>query len=67
MKNLPTNMIEKIKSYDRKSDYTRMTGIEDGEEETVIDLSVKPEMKKDGFLMWTGDMVRKSDIQDVSW
>lgn len=46
MKNLPTNMIEKIKSYDRKSDYTRMTGIEDGEEETVIDLSVKPEMKK---------------------
>ena len=28
MKNLPTNMIEKIKSYDRKSDYTQMTGIE---------------------------------------
>lgn len=46
MKNLPTNMIEKIKSYDRKSDYTRMTGIEDGEEETVIDLSVKPGNEK---------------------
>ena len=46
MKNLPTNMIEKIKSYERQSDYTRMTGIDDGEEETVIDLSVKPEMKK---------------------
>ena len=46
MKNLPTNMIEKIKAYDRQSDYTRMTGIDDGEEETVIDLSVKPEMKK---------------------
>ena len=46
MKNLPTNMIEKIKSYDRQSDYTRMTGIDDGEEETVIDLSVKPEMKQ---------------------
>ena len=46
MKNLPTNMVEKIKAYDRQSDYTRMTGIDDGEEETVIDLSVKPEMKK---------------------
>ena len=45
MKNLPTNMVEKIKAYDRKSDYTRMTGIDDGEEETVIDLSVKPEKK----------------------
>lgn len=46
MKNLPVNMVEKIKAYDRQSDYTRMTGIDDGEEETVIDLSVKPEMKK---------------------
>ena len=31
MKNLPTNMVEKIKAYDRKSDYTRMTGIDDGD------------------------------------
>ena len=46
MKNLPTNMIEKIKSYERQSDYTRMTGIDDGEEETVLDLSVKKEMKQ---------------------
>ena len=52
MKNLPTNMVEKIKAYDRKSDYTRMTGIDDGEEETVIDLSVKPEMKKS----WLADV-----------
>lgn len=46
MKNLPTNMVEKIKSYDRKSDYARMTGIDDGEEETVLDLSVKKDMKQ---------------------
>lgn len=52
MKNLPTNMVEKIKAYDRKNDYTRMTGIDDGEEETVIDLSVKPEMKKS----WLADV-----------
>ncbi|MCD8318525.1 MAG: TonB-dependent receptor [Paraprevotella sp.] len=46
MKNLPTNMVEIIKAYDRQSDYTRMTGIDDGEEETVLDLSVKKDMKK---------------------
>lgn len=45
MKNIPTEMIEKIKSYDRKSDLARVTGIDDGEEETVIDLSVKKDMK----------------------
>ena len=46
MKNLPTKMIERIKAYDRQSDYTRITGIDDGEEETVLDLSVKKEMKQ---------------------
>lgn len=46
MKNLPVNMVEKLKAYDRKSDYTRMTGIDDGEEETVLDLSVKKDMKQ---------------------
>lgn len=41
MKNLPTKMINKIKAYDKKSDYSRITGIDDGEEETVLDLTVK--------------------------
>lgn len=49
MKNIPTDMIEKIKSYERKSDLARITGIDDGEEETVLDLSVKKEMKKGWF------------------
>lgn len=52
MKNLPTSMIEKIRAYDRQSDYTRTTGIDDGEEEAVLDLSVKKEMKQ-GWLMNT--------------
>ena len=30
MKNLPTDMVSKIKAYDKKSDYTEMTGIDDG-------------------------------------
>ncbi len=46
MKNLPTNMVEKIRAYDRQSDYTRTTGIDDGEEETVLDLGVKKGMKE---------------------
>lgn len=46
MKNLPTKMVKKIKAYDKKSDYTRVTGIDDGEEETVLDLSVQKSMKE---------------------
>ena len=44
LKNLPSKMIKKIKAYDKKSDYSRITGIDDGEEETVLDLSVKKGM-----------------------
>lgn len=50
MKNLPTSMVNSIKAYDRQSDYTRTTGIDDGEEETVLDLSVKKDMKQ-GWLV----------------
>lgn len=49
MKNLPTNMVQKIKSYERKSDMARVTGIDDGEEETVLDLTVKKGMM-DGMM-----------------
>jgi len=44
LKNLPTNIIDNIKAYDRKSDLARITGIDDGEEETVLDLTVKKGM-----------------------
>lgn len=49
MKNLPVDMIDRIKSYDRQSDQARMTGIDDGEEETVIDLTVKKNMNQGWF------------------
>ena len=49
LKNIPVEMIEKVKSYERKSDLTRITGIDDGEEEQVLDLSVKKEMKRGWF------------------
>ncbi len=50
MKNLPSKMVKKIKSYDKQSDYTRLTGIDDGEEETVLDLTVQKGMKE-GWLI----------------
>ena len=49
MKNIPTNMIDKLKTYDRKSDFARVTGIEDGEDETVLDLTVKKGMNNGWF------------------
>lgn len=49
MKNLPSNIVEKVKTYDKQSDMAKMTGIDDGEEETVLDLSIKKGMKNGWF------------------
>ena len=49
MKNIPTSIINKVKAYDQKSDLSRVTGIDDGEEQTVLDFGVKPGMNK-GFM-----------------
>lgn len=38
MKNLPVELVSKLKAYDKKSDYAEMTGIDDGEETTVLDI-----------------------------
>ena len=52
-KNIPAKLIEKIKVVEKKSDQAIFTGIDDGEEETVIDLSVKQGMM-DG---WFGNLM----------
>ena len=52
LQNLPVNMIEKINAYDRQSDNARITGIDDGEEETVLDLKVKKGMNQG----WIGNL-----------
>ena len=49
MKNLPVNIIDKVRAYDKQSDMARMTGIDDGEEETVLDLTVKKGMNRGFF------------------
>ncbi len=48
-KNLPVNIVDKVQVVDRKSDLARLTGVDDGEDETVINLSVKKGMNNGWF------------------
>ena len=45
-KNLPANMVKKVQVVDRKSDMARITGFDDGDEETIINLTVQEGMRK---------------------
>ena len=49
LKNLPTSIIDKVRAYDERSDMARMTGVDDGDESTILDFGIKPGMNK-GFL-----------------
>lgn len=48
-KNIPVDMVDKLQVIDRKSDLAQLTGVDDGEEETVINLTVKKGMKHGWF------------------
>ncbi|MBR6947255.1 MAG: TonB-dependent receptor, partial [Muribaculaceae bacterium] len=48
-KNIPAEMINKLQVIDRKSDLARLTGVDDGEDETVINLTVKKGMNNGWF------------------
>lgn len=48
LKNISVDAVDKVKFYDKKSDFARITGIDDGEEETVLDLQMKKGVA-DGF------------------
>ena len=49
IKNLPTSIVERIKTYDEKSDLSRVTGIDDGEDQTVLDFGLKRGMNRGLF------------------
>ena len=53
-KNLPADAIDKIQVYDRKSDQAMFTGIDDGTEETAINLKVKKDRNQSNFGKLTG-------------
>ena len=48
-KNIPAKIINKLKVIQKKSEQAEFTGIDDGEEEQVIDLTIKPGMMKGAF------------------
>ena len=52
LQNLPASMVERINAYERQSDNARITGIDDGEEEAVLDLTVKKGMNQG----WVGNI-----------
>ena len=53
-RNLPADAIDKIQVYDRKSDQSMFTGIDDGSEETAINLKVKKDRNQSNFGKLTG-------------
>lgn len=48
-KNIPAKIVEKVKVIEKKSDQAMFTGIDDGEEETIIDLRVRKGMMNGWF------------------
>ena len=41
LKSLTADMVEKINAYERESDFTRITGVDDGERQPVLDFKIK--------------------------
>lgn len=48
-KNIPAKIVEKVRVVERKSDQAQFTGIDDGDEETVLDLGIKAGMMRGWF------------------
>lgn len=53
MRDIPADMIQRLKVYHRKSEKARATGIDDGNNDFVLDLQVKPDRKKG----WNGQLM----------
>ena len=46
MKNLPSYVVDQVKAYDEKSDLSRMTGIDDGNDDFVLEFVTKRSARK---------------------
>ena len=47
LRNLPANMIQDVKAYERESDLARISGVDDGEQQSVLDVSIRKNMMDD--------------------
>lgn len=48
-RNLPAKMVDRLQILERRTEMSQMTGFDDGEEENVINLTVRPGMKEGLF------------------
>ncbi len=66
-KNIPAKIVNKVKLVEKKSEQAEFTGIDDGEEETVLDLSIKPGMMQGWFGNLSGgggmDMIKNAESE----
>ena len=46
MKNLPSYIIDKVKAYDEKSDLSRLTGVDDGNDDFVLEFTTKKSARR---------------------
>ena len=49
LQNLPVELIDQLKTYSKESDMERMTGIDDGDDEVVLDIKFKKGKNKGWF------------------
>ena len=49
LRNIPAEIVDKVKAYEKQSDLARITGIDDGEEQTVLDLEIKKDRRRGWF------------------
>jgi hypothetical protein len=62
VQNIPADYVQKVQVFDKKSEQAEFTGVNDGNEETVINLVFKPEVKKGWFGRFTAG--GGADLQD---
>lgn len=49
MRNLPASMVHQLKVLSQQSDEVRITGFDDDEEETVLNIRMRPDMRQGPF------------------
>ncbi len=59
VKNLPTSIINRIRTYEEKSDLSRVTGIDDGNDQMVLDFGLKQGMNRGIFANFDGGVGTK--------
>jgi hypothetical protein len=66
-KNLPADAIDKIQVFDKKSDQSQFTGIDDGDNERTINVKLRADKKKGSFGKIEAGSGTSSDVNDTRY